>query len=136
MIKAEKMLDCFMDRLKADSYFDSIKIIRAYPHSVKPTLLKNAVVAAGIRNIELEGESVMQNVRTGKYSIFTDIFVPCSFERRALEDIVFRISADVAKLNVASIEISAASSFHTEECFSMRAVFTFHDEIGFEEETQ
>ncbi len=136
MIKAEEILEEFIGALEADSFFDDIKIIKAYPHSIKPSFPSNAVVAAGIKHIELDDSGVMQSIKTGKYSIFTDIFVPYSLNRQRLEDIVFRISGDVAKFNIISIEITGANADNTAECFVMRAVFTFGGEIGFGEVSQ
>lgn len=131
MMKARNILTDFIKRIKADEYFDNIIVTRAYPDTVKPTLLKKAVVAVGIKNIDLDENSLGQNVKTGSYSIFSNIYVPYSFDKCALEQIVFRICKNISALNIVAIEISEISANSTVECFVMKAVFTFNDKLSF-----
>ena len=131
MIKTENILSDFMDRLAADEFFENVKITRAYPDVIKPTQLKKAVVAVGIRNINVDENSVGQDIKSGSYSIFANIFVPHSYDKQGIEKIVFRICRDISELNVVAIEISSITANSTAECLVMQSVFTFNDEICF-----
>lgn len=134
MIRTEHILSDFIGRLTADEYFDDIKITRAYPNEIKPTQLKKAVIAVGLKNIEVEDGSIGQNVKSGSYGVFADIFVPYSHDKQSFEQIVFRICRDIAELNVVAIEVSSVTVNTTAECFVMKSVFTFNDEICFKED--
>lgn len=134
MIKTENILSDFIDRLEADKFFENIKIIRAYPDEIKPTLLKKAVVALGIKSIDVDESSLGQNIKSGSYSIFADIFVPYSHDKQSMEQIVFRICRNISELNLVAIEVSGITANTTAECFVMKSVFTFNDEICFKED--
>ena len=134
MIKTENILSDFMNKLEADDFFEDVRLTRAYPDVIKPTQLKKAVVAVGIKSIEVDENSVGQNIKSGSYSIFADIFVPYSYDKQGMEQIVFRICRDIAELNMVAIEVSGITVNSTAECFVMKSVFTFNDEICFKED--
>lgn len=134
MIKAENILSDFMDKLEADEFFGNVRLTRAYPNVIKPTLLKKAVVALGIKSINVDENSVGQNIKSGSYSVFADIFVPYSYGKYEMEQIVFRICRNISERNIVAIEISEITANSTAECFVMKSVFTFNDEICFKEE--
>lgn len=131
MIKAESILHEFLSRILDDRFFADIQITRAYPDVIKPTLLKNAAVAVGIESIELDENAISENVKAGSFSVFTDIFIPFQFSKAVPESIVFRICRDVADFNIVSIKISEIKANSLAQCYVMRAVFTFNNEIGF-----
>lgn len=131
MIKAENILSDFISRLEADAFFENIRIKRAYPDEIRPTQPKKAVVAVGIKNIEVDETSVGQNIKSGSYSVFADIFVPYSFDKQSFEKIVFRICMDIAELDLTAIEISGITADTAAECYMMKSLFTFNDEICF-----
>lgn len=134
MIKTENILSDFIDRLEADEFFENVKITRAYPNEIKPTQLKKAVVAVGIRNIVVDENSIGQDIKTGSYSVFADIFVPYSYDKQTFERIVFRICMDISELNLVAIEISGITANTTAECYMMKSLFTFNNEICFKED--
>ena len=134
MIKTKNILADFIARLEADEFFKNVRITRAYPDAIKPTQLKKAVIAVGIKNIEVDENSLGQDIKSGSYSIFADIFVPYSYDKQTFERIVFRICADISELNLVAIEISGVTANTTAECYVMKSVFTFNDEISFKGE--
>lgn len=134
MIKAENILADFTNLLEADDYFSDMRITRAYPDEIKPTLLKKAVIAVGLKGIEVEDGSVGQSVKSGSYGVFADVFVPYSYDKKAMEQIVFRICRNISQRNITAIEVSGISANTTAECFVMRCLFTFNDEICFKED--
>lgn len=134
MIKTENILSDFIDKLEADEFFENVKVTRAYPNEIKPTQLKKAVVAVGIRNIEVDENSIGQDIKSGSYSVFADIFVPYSYDKQTFERIVFRICMDVSELNLVAIEISGITANTTAECYMMKSLFTFNNEICFKED--
>ena len=134
MIKTENILSDFINRLETDKFFDNVRITRAYSDKIKPTQLKKAVVAVGIKNIEVDDNSLGQGIKTGSYSVFANIYIPHSYDRLSFEQIVFRICRNISELNVVAIEISAVTADSTAECLVMKSVFTFNDEICFKED--
>lgn len=131
MIKAENILPDFIGKLEADDFFKNVRLTRAYPDEIKPTQLKKAVVAVGLKNIDVDENSVGQDIKSGSYSVFADIFVPYSFNKQSFEEIVFRICKDISELNLVAIEISGIKADTTAECYMMKSLFTFNDEICF-----
>lgn len=134
MIKAENILSDFIGKLEADDFFKDVRLTRAYPDCIKPTQTKKAAVAVGIKNIGVDENSVGQDIKSGSYSVFADIFVPYSFDKQSFEKIVFRICKDISELNLVAIEISGVTADTTAECYIMKSLFTFNDEICFKED--
>ena len=120
MIHAESILNEFLSRILDDGFFANIQITRAYPNAVKPTVLKHTAVAVGIKSIELDENAVYEHVKAGTFRGKT---VP--------ESIVFRICRDVADFNIVSICISEIKADSFAQCYIMRAVFTFNNELCF-----
>ena len=131
MIKAESILNEFISRMLDDKYFTDIQITRAYPNTMKPTILKNTAVAVGIKSIELDENSINEHIKAGSFSVFTDIFLPFESDKTVPESIVFRICKDVSDFNIVSISISEIKVNSLAQCYVMRAVFTFNNELGF-----
>ena len=131
MIKADCILHDFLSRILDDRFFADIQITRSYPKAVKPTILKNIAVAVGIKSIELDENSINEDVKAGTFSIFTDIFLPFEFDKNVPESIVFRICKDVSDFNIVSINISEIKANSLVGCYVMRAVFTFNNELSF-----
>ncbi|MDE5670627.1 MAG: hypothetical protein K2I14_04080 [Eubacterium sp.] len=131
MIKAEKILNEFLSRLLDDRFFADIQLTRAYPNAVKPTVLKNTAVAVGIKSIELDDNAVYENVKAGTFSVFADVFLPFESDKTVPEAIVFRICRDVSDFNIVSINISEIKANSLAQCYIMRAVFTFNNELFF-----
>lgn len=134
MIYAERIITDFIELITADEYFKDIQIIRAYPGVIKPTLLKNAVVAVGMKEINVEDSSLGENVKTGTISVFANIYVPYSFDKSKFEKIVFRICRNVAEFNIVAVKISEITVNSASECFVMKVVFTFNDELCFRDD--
>ena len=131
MFKAENILAGFLGRLLDYRFFADVQITRAFPRTVKPTVLKNTVIAVGIQEIHIDDASIGGDVKTGFFSVFADIFVPFSDESATPEKFVFRICRDTADFRIVSVRVSEIKTNSTAGCYVMRAVFTFHNEIVF-----
>ncbi len=131
MIEAESILNEFLSRILDDRYFADIQITRAYPNAIKPTVLNNPAVAVGIKSIELDDNAVNENVKAGTFSVFADVFLPFESDLTVPEAIVFRICRDVSDFNIVSINISEMKANSLAQCYIMRAVYTFNNELTF-----
>ena len=131
MIKAESILNEFISRMLDDKYFADVQVTRAYPNAIKPTILNNTAVAVGIKSIELDDHAINENVKAGTFSVFTDIFLPFESDKTVPESIVFRICRAVSDFNIVSISISEIKANSLTQCYVMRAVFTFNNELSF-----
>lgn len=131
MMQAEKILAEFLGRILDDRFFASVQITRAFPGAVKPTVLKQPVIAAGIKSIDVDDSSLGSDVKSGTFSVFADIFVPFSNDKTVPEQFVFRICRNTADFNIVSISISEMKADTVSECYIMRAVFKFNNEISF-----
>ncbi len=131
MIKAANIVSDFLDRLRADDFFDGIKLTRALPDLIKASPAVRETVAAGIKEINVEEYALGQNETAGTAVVFADIYVPFSSEKARLEEIVMHICGCTAELNIISLEISGITVSNAAECYMMRAVFTFSGSIEF-----
>lgn len=131
MIRAESILNEFLNRILDDKFFADIQITRAFPDAVKPTILKNAAVAVGIKSLELDENSINESIKSGSFSVFADIFIPFDYGRIVPETIVFRICRDVSDFNIVSISISEIEASSLAQCYIMRTVFTFNNQLSF-----
>lgn len=134
MIKADKIVEAFISKLKANNYFSDKKIACAYSYSVKPTVLNRVMLAVGLENIELSDASVGQNVKAGSYSIFVDAFIPFEKYDTAGQEIVSEICKSIIDYNIVSISVSETKVSRTAQCLVLRTVLTFNDELCFDTE--
>lgn len=134
MINAGSIVPDFIEKIKANKYFDNIQVVRAYPNVIKPTLLENAVVAVGIKEINVDESSLGESIKAGTVSLFTNIYVPYSFDKGNFEKIVFHICGIASDFNIVSVNVSEISVCSAAECFVMKAVFTFNNEICFKDD--
>lgn len=134
MIKADNIIDDFIAKIRANQYFSDKKVVCAYPYSVKPTVLKKVVVAAGIKEIHLSDASVGQNVKAGSYSVFADAFIPFALSDTVPRQIVSEICKSVIKDNIVSVYVSEIKASRTAQCLVLRMDLTFNDELCFDTE--
>lgn len=129
MIFPDEIIDDFIGRLKLNAYFDDKKIMRAFPHSVKPTLPRRAAVVAGIKEIALDEASIGENVKRGSISIYANIYIPFTLNGVNAEKIVCQICKSIDDFNIASIRVSETAPDMKTECYVTKTVFTFNDEF-------
>lgn len=130
-------IDALTARLKANPYFDRIKIVKAFPYKNKPTRLGTAVVAVSPSRISAENISVGGERLFGDYSIDFDVFIPIQegtpVDTTVIEQIISTLSACFPK-SVAVSKITADNSIF---CCTAKCTLTFSGEItigGFSDE--
>ncbi|MGN0522375.1 MAG: hypothetical protein ACI4IQ_07040 [Eubacterium sp.] len=130
-MKINKCVDAFIERLKASPCFEDIKILGAYPCSVKPTQLTKTVIAVGLCDIDMSSSGLGEDSRAGCYSVFADIFLPWKADNAVMSDIFKNICAAVYDLNIIGIKAQRITVDNTTGSYVLKSVFTFNDEIDF-----
>lgn len=131
MLNIKTLLDDFVSALRKDSYFDDIKIIRAYPFMPRPTELKECVVAVGFSDITLESDRIGESDRYGQVKIFADIFVPFGRDSRKACEIFTRICEALNCYNVVSISAQRTYANKETASYIMKSEIAFNGEIMF-----
>lgn len=131
MINAEKFTDEIIAEMKENSFFDNKKVIKAFPDIPKPTALNKPVIAVGLKEISVDDHSIGQSVKTGNISISADIFIPYSCGGCSAEAIICEICKSAIGFGISAIRVSECAVDSDAQCFAVKSVFTFNDEIAF-----
>lgn len=133
MIFIDNFLEEFIKKIKSNSFFDDKKVIRSYPVSVKETLLKQPVIAISFKDIDVDENSVGENVKLGFCSISANIYIPFLCKNITSEKIVSEIAKSVDDFNILSIKVTETLEDSVTECYVTKTVFTFNGEFKFGE---
>lgn len=125
------LLDSFARILKSDEYFDSVKIISAYPFTVKPTMLKENVIALGFSDISINDCCIGGDETDGYVKIFADIFVPLKEDGRIACQIFTRMCDDLKDMNIVAVSAQRIYSDSKSTAYVMKTQFTFRGAIEF-----
>jgi len=131
MINAESFVNEIIGKIRENGFFDDKKVIHAFPDIQKPVILKKAVIAVGLKEISVDDSSIGQASKAGNISVSADVFIPFSLHGCSTEKIVCEICRSVSAYGISAVKISACCADSYSQCFVVKAVFTFNDEIVF-----
>lgn len=121
----DEKIDETIEILKRDSFFDDMRIIKAYPCATKPTRLEKNIIAVSPGETVMNNISVGQCVLYGNYEIRFDIFVSQRNGAESLAKIASRIIHDSLFKHPAKIEVSNTSAYNAIGAFTLRCTLTF-----------
>lgn len=127
----DNMVDSFIALVKGNSYFDDIKVRRAYPFQVKPTLANNSFVAVYPSDIDVQCGSVGESTYCGEICIAVDIYVPYKFGTECIPKIFSQLIQSVSDWAVTGIQSSAITADSQTLCYIMQCKIIFNDKIEF-----
>lgn len=130
-MRLDTVLDELIRIIKGDTYFDHIKVIKAYPSDVKPTRLNCPYVAIGLSEIDMHSSSIDSSKRSGMISVFADIYVSGRCDGAIIYDIFTRLCEVLSCFNVLSIKAEHAQYDTYTQANVLKGVITFDDEITF-----
>ncbi|MCD7797422.1 MAG: hypothetical protein LUG95_07490 [Clostridiales bacterium] len=125
------MLDDFVELMRSDSYFDDVKIVRAYPFTIRLTMLKESIVAVGFSNIEIEPYSVGGNDGCGKVKLFADIYVPLDDMSKRTNEILTHICRAAESMNISSILAERIYADKETMSYVLKTEIEFYGDIVF-----
>lgn len=131
MLYPDKIADSFIKLVAANDYFDDKRVVKAYPEATKPTLLKHAVIAVGIKEINIDEASVGESVKRGSVSVFANIYIPFCVHDVRCEEVVSQICRAACDWSIISISASEMTADVKTQCRILKTVFTFNGEIFF-----
>lgn len=131
MIYLENIVNEFISKIEKNDFFSDKKVIRSYPVSFKQTLLKNPVIAVSFKDINMDENSVGENVKSCVYSISANIYVPFLCSNITAEKIVSEICKSIDDFEILGIKVSKTTSDSVTECYVTETVFTFNGETQF-----
>jgi hypothetical protein len=123
-------IDVLIEMLRANSYFDDIKIIKAFPYSMKATRLAKTVIAVSPSKVEGENISIGDNKMFGEYSIDFDVFIPILSGTPVKSDVIEQIVTTVSACYPSGISVSAITVNNDISCTTAKCTFTFSGEIS------
>ena len=89
--------------LKSDAGLADVKIVSAYPYSVRPSAIKESVIAIGFSDITLENCHLGSVEKAGEVKLFADIFVPVNSGSNSAHRIFVRICRALESMHIAGI---------------------------------
>ena len=131
MIYPNRIIEDFIYKLRENDYFYDKKIVRAYPVEAKETLIKAPIISVGIKEMKFDESSIGDNIKFGNISVGANIYIPFSANDITSEEIVCELCKSVDEFNIVSIKASEIKANTDLNCFIVKTVFTFNDEIQF-----
>lgn len=130
MINISEYLSLFADKARQGLADENSVFITAYPATAKPTLLKSAVAAFSLYDVQSEQEGLGADVQSGQIKIQVSVFVPFKNKNEngtALLEKICRVIC--SEFCILGIKITETEPDADTECTVTRAVFTLDDEI-------
>ncbi len=127
----ESLIDNLKNVIKQNPFFESIGVIHAFPAAIKPTRLKNEMIALGIEKIELSSCEIDSSTRAGEISVFADIFVPFRYGGARAGLVFDKLCRCFFDYNVLSIAASRLAVDEAAGAYVLKCVFTFKDKVDF-----
>ena len=121
----DEKIDETIETLKKDSFFDNMRLIKAYPCAIKPTRLEKNIIAVSPGETVMDNVSVGQGVLYGNYEIRFDIFVSQRHGAESLAEIASRVIHGLLFKHPAKIEVSNTSAYNAIGAFTLRCTLTF-----------
>lgn len=126
-----KKMQSIVNMLSQDSYFDNVKIIKAYPDVSKPTRLRQTVICVLPSEMDAENISVGNACLYGRYSVCIDAFVPQNFGSPCVQTVIEHVVDALKDEMPCGIKVSPIRVNHSLFCYSVSCCLTFCGEINF-----
>lgn len=130
-MRLDTLLDELIGIIKGDTYFDNIRVIKAYPSDIKPTRLNCPYIALGLSEIDMNSSSIDSSQRSGTISVFADIYVSGRCDGAIICDVFTRLCEVLSCFNVLSIKAGRTQYDTYTQANVLKGVITFDDEITF-----
>lgn len=130
MIDLSKCAELFADTARSGISDENVIFITSYPKTAKPTLLKSAVAAFSVCDIQSEQEGLGADIQSGQIKIQVSVFVPYKNNGENGNVLLEKICRVIcSKFCILGIKITQTEPDADTECTVTRAVFTLDDEI-------
>lgn len=124
-----KEIDALIALLKANPFFDDIKITKAFPFINKPTRLSRTVIAVSPSKIDAQNISVGGESLFGDYSIDFDVFIPINDGTPVDTDVIEQLVCTLSKSFPKAAAVSEITVNNNIFCCTAKCTFTFSGEI-------
>jgi hypothetical protein len=125
-----KEIDVLTEALRENSYFDNVKIVKAYPYLNKATRLSKTVIAISPAGIDAKNISIGDENLFGDYSIAFDVFIPIQSGSPIESSVIEQLLVTMSKCYPVGISVSEISVNNDISCCTAKCIFTFNGEIG------
>lgn len=125
------LIDDLKRAIKENRFFEKIDVIYAFPAGIKPTRLKNEMIALGIEKIELSSCEIDSSARSGNISVFADVFIPLKYGGERAGLIFDKLCRCFFEYNVLSITASRLAVDEAAGAYVFKCMFTFKDKVDF-----
>lgn len=134
-MKVQAFTNALIERVRRDSWFREMRVLYAYPDTVKPTRLSRVHIAMGIREMDLKPCFVDSTAQAGEVSVFADIYIPLKMDSALAEEVLRQLCRVLGGYNVAGISASKLTADKYTQANVLRTVFTFNDLIEWDGDT-
>lgn len=130
MIDLSKYAALFADTARRSIADENVIFITSYPKTAKPTLLKSAVAAFSVYDVQSEQEGLGADIQSGQIKIQVSVFVPYKNKSENGNALLEKICRTICSaFCILGIKITKTETDDDTECTVTRAVFTLDDEI-------
>ena len=125
-------LDAFIERLKTSEALGDAKIIKAYPYVLKPTKLKNTVIAVSPSEISAQSISLGQENFFASYVIDADIYVPVELGSPKIWEYIRGILLSQMNSFPSSVSVSKVTAEDRLSCCTAKCSITYNGALDLE----
>lgn len=129
MMNIRSFLLNIVNELRQDSFFENVRIVRAYPYVTKPTEPSQPAVAINIGGISCRPCHIGDDSLATKLDIYADIYVPFKLGGDYVSDIFCRLCECVRGLGVQSIITKRTTADIKSGCYVMECSIGFEREL-------
>ncbi len=133
MIDLSGITNAFVEAAKRSCPLENTVYTAAYPHTVKNTVLKTAVVAFSIYDTEVLPQGIGENTYSGGIKISAAIYIPkylTSNGTEAAMNIAKALCSGLCReFNITGLKVTAPTPDADTECVVTRVIFTVDDEL-------
>lgn len=127
----DEIIDGFCQHLSDCEQLSETKIVRAYPMSYKPTILKKPYIAVGLTDMQFSDLAVGEEQKIGKYSVSCNIYVPTAMGEALAEKLFSYICTAVFDFDMKCAKAESLIYDKVTDCYLMKTIFSYHDETDF-----
>lgn len=128
---SDKRIEELIAELEQCSALDDVKIIKAFPYAIKPTVPDKAMITLSPGEVSCESIGIGEDCFHGRYGIDANVFVPYEMGSSVMADILSRLLQNSVDCRVQGVSVKPAQADDTLHCYTAGCTLTYYDKFDF-----
>ena len=128
---SDKKIAELIAELEQCAALDDVKIIKAFPYAIKPTVLDKAILTLSPGEVSCESVGIGDDCFHGSYGIDANVFVPYEMGSSLTADILSHFLQNSVDCRVQGVRVTPAQANDTLHCYTAGCTLTYYDEFDF-----